>query len=157
MNREMRLGFVIRTLSILIKREIDNMEERTYGETITGTNRFILLHLAHNRDRDIFQRDLEEVFSVRRSTMSSILQRMEDKGLLTRSPVTYDARLKKIELTQKGITLHRQMEDSVDRMEERLIRGLSAEESDTLLALLRKVRLNIEQEDPEIQEKGPIS
>ncbi|MBQ8735509.1 MAG: metallophosphoesterase [Bacteroidaceae bacterium] len=32
-----------------------------------------------------------------------------------------------------------------------------AEESDTLLALLRKVRLNIEQEDPEIQEKGPIS
>ncbi len=157
MNREPRLGFLIRILSILIKREVDNLEEKTYGQTITGTNRFILLHLAHNSDRDIFQKDLEEVFSVRRSTMSSILQRMEEKGLLTRSAVDYDARLKKIELTEKGRTLNRQMEASIDDMEEKLIRGLSDEETQTLLTLLHKVRCNVEQDENQIEKKGPIS
>ena len=150
MNRETRLGFMIRTLSILIKREVDNLEEETYGETITGTNCFILLHLARNGDRDIFQRDLEEVFSVRRSTMSSILQRMEEKGLLTRRTVHSDARLKKIELTEKGKRLHRQMEDSIDRMEDKLIQGLSEEETSMLLTLLSKVKQNVEQDEHKI-------
>ena len=106
----------------------------------------LLLHLAHNTDRDIFQRDLEEVFSVRRSTMSAILLRMEEKGLLTRTSVGHDARLKKITLTEKGERLHKQMERSVDAMEEKLIVGLSHEEQTLLFALLEKVRWNLEDE-----------
>lgn len=146
MNQTPRLGFEIKTISNLIKREIDHYEEETYGENITGTNRYILLHLAHNTDRDIFQRDLEEVFSVRRSTMSAILLRMEEKGLLKRTSVDYDARLKKITLTEKGERLHKQMERSVDAMEEKLIVGLSHEEQTLLFALLEKVRCNLEDE-----------
>lgn len=146
MNKMLRVGFEIRTISNLIKREVDHLEEKTYGETITGTNRYILLHLAHNRDRDIFQRDLEEVFLVRRSTMSAILLRMEGKGLLKRTSVDHDARLKKITLTEKGLCLHKQMEHSIDEMEERLVSGLSPEEGKELLALLEKVRNNLENE-----------
>ena len=93
MNQTPRLGFEIKTIANLIKREIDHYEEETYGENITGTNRYILQHLAHNTACDIFQKDLEEVFSVRRSTLSAILLRMEEKGLLKRTSVDYDARL----------------------------------------------------------------
>ena len=146
MNQTPRLGFEIKTVANLIKREIDHYQEQGYGENITGTNRYILLHLAHNTDRDIFQRDLEEVFSVRRSTMSAILLRMEEKGLLTRTSVGHDARLKKITLTEKGERLHKQMERSVDAMEEKLIVGLSHEEQTLLFALLEKVRWNLEDE-----------
>ncbi len=146
MNKTERIGFEIRAISNLIKRRVDNLEEKTYGQPISGTNRYILLHLAHNRDRDIFQRDLEEVFSVRRSTMSAILLRMEEKGLLIRTAVDYDARLKKITLTEKGECLHMQMERSIDEMEESLISGLSPEEEKTLFALLEKVRRNLENE-----------
>lgn len=146
MNKIPRLGLEIRTISNLIKREVDNLEEKTYGETITGTNRYILLHLAHNTNRDIFQKDLEEVFSVRRSTMSAILLRMEEKGLLTRTSVDYDARLKKITLTEKGLCLHTQMERSIDEMEERIASGLSPDEEKVLFALLEKVKNNLENE-----------
>jgi DNA-binding MarR family transcriptional regulator len=146
MNKTPRIGFEIRTISNLIKREVDHLEEKTYEGAISGTNRYILLHLANNRDRDIFQKDLEEVFLVRRSTMSSILLRMEEKGLLTRTSVDHDARLKKITLTEKGLRLHKQMEHSIDEMEDRLSSGLSPEESKTLLALLEKVRHNLEHE-----------
>jgi DNA-binding MarR family transcriptional regulator len=146
MNKTPRIGFEIRTISNLIKREVDHLEEKTYEGAISGTNRYILLHLANNRDRDIFQKDLEEVFLVRRSTMSSILLRMEEKGLLTRTSVDHDARLKKITLTEKGLRLHKQMEHSIDEMEDRLSSGLSPEDSKTLLVLLEKVRHNLEHE-----------
>lgn len=146
MNQTPRLGFEIKTISNLIKREIDHYEVKTYGENITGTNRYILLHLAHNTDREIFQRDLEEVFSVRRSTMSDILLRMEEKGLLVRTSVKRDARLKRITLTKKGERLHQQMKDSVDAMEEKLITGLSHEEQATLHTLLEKLKNNLETE-----------
>ena len=146
MNKTPRIGFEIRTISNLIKREVDYLEEKTYEGAISGTNRYILLHLANNRDRDIFQKDLEEVFLVRRSTMSSILLRMEEKGLLTRTSVDHDARLKKITLTEKGLRLHKQMEHSIDEMEDRLSSGLSPEDSKTLLVLLEKVRHNLEHE-----------
>jgi DNA-binding MarR family transcriptional regulator len=146
MNKTPRIGFEIRTISNLIKREVDHLEEKTYEGAISGTNRYILLHLANNRDRDIFQKDLEEVFLVRRSTMSSILLRMEEKGLLIRTSVDHDARLKKITLTEKGLRLHKQMEHSIDEMEDRLSSGLSPEESKMLLALLEKVRHNLEHE-----------
>jgi DNA-binding MarR family transcriptional regulator len=78
--------------------------------------------------------------------MSSILLRMEEKGLLTRTSVDHDARLKKITLTEKGLRLHKQMEHSIDEMEDRLSSGLSPEDSKKLLALLEKVRHNLEHE-----------
>ena len=146
MNERPRVGFEIRTIFNLIKREVDHLEEETYGQHISVTNRYILLHLAHNHDRDIFQKDLEEVFMVRRSTMSAVLLRMEEKGLLKRTSVEHDARLKKITLTERGMQLYQEMEHSIDNMEGRMISGLSSEEEATLLSLLEKVRTNLENE-----------
>ena len=53
---------------------------------------------------------------------------------------------KKITLTEKGLCLHKQMEHSIDEMEDRLSSGLSPEDSKKLLALLEKVRHNLEHE-----------
>jgi DNA-binding MarR family transcriptional regulator len=83
---------------------------------------------------------------VRRSTMSAVLLRMEEKGLLKRTSVEHDARLKKITLTERGMQLYRKMEHSLDKMEGRMISGLSAEEEATLLSLLEKVKTNLENE-----------
>ena len=43
----------------------------------------------------MFQRDVEQVFSLSRSTATGILQQLEEKGLLRRESVPSDARLKK--------------------------------------------------------------
>lgn len=50
-------------------------------------NGWVIVYLAHNSDRDVFQRDLEERFNVRRSTVSNILSLMEKKGLIKRESV----------------------------------------------------------------------
>lgn len=132
MEENRRLGFEIKTLSNLLKREIGSSRGGKYVANATGTNGFVIGYLAENADRDVFQRDLEKKFSVRRSTMSNIIMRMEKKGFLVRVPVEYDARLKKLILTEKGWEIHATMESAVTDAEKKLTRGLSEEEIELL-------------------------
>ncbi len=147
MNESDHLGFYIRTISNLIQREVDKQEAEKGEDALTGINRFIIRHLARHRQEDVFQKDLEEIFSARRSTMSVVLLRMEAKGLLIRTPVDYDGRLKKITLTEKGERLHEEMEHSIVDLEEKLMQGFSPDEKTALLMMLRRVRHNMESEE----------
>ncbi len=148
MKETNHLGYHIRTLSNLIQREVDKQEaEKEDGDALTGINRFILRYLADRREQDVFQRDLESIFSARRSTMSVILGRMEQKNLILRAPVDYDARLKKITLTAKGEQLFLEMEHSIEELENKLMQGFSSAEKEMLLSQLRRVRSNLESKE----------
>ena len=95
MKGERHVGGEIRMLSNLIKRCMDDgMPPET-----TGMQGWIIGFLHRNEDRDMFQRDVEAEFNIRRSTATGILQLMEKNGFLLREPVAYDARLKKLVLT----------------------------------------------------------
>ena len=138
------IGFDIRTLSILIKRYIDGSATKQYVDNLTGTHGWVIGYLYENRNRDVFQRDLQEQFSIRRSTVTGILQLMEKNGLITRQSVDEDARLKKIVLTPKAIEQHEQIHRSIRKVEEQLSEGLTPEEKQTFLELCDKIRRNIE-------------
>ena len=144
MENSCRVGFEIKTVSNLLKREIGNSGSGKYVADATGTNGFIIAYLAENAGGDVFQRDLEKQFSVRRSTLSNIVMRMEQKGFLIRTPVSHDARLKKLTLTEKGWKIHSIMEGAVDEAEAKLVRGLSDEEIHLMVSLLRQMRRNLE-------------
>ncbi len=140
------VGGKIRLISNLLRREVGGSESGKYVDEATGTNAFVIGYLASHTEEDVFQRDLEEWFSVRRSTMSGILLRMEEKGFLVRTAVPYDARLKKLTLTEKGWRVHEMMLGAIDAAEEKLLCGLSEEEVETLTVLLEKLRQNLENE-----------
>ncbi len=144
MAEPLRIGPQIKVLSNLLMREIGNHACVKSADEATGNNMFIIRYLAQRKDEDVFQKDLEEFFSVRRSTMSNIVLRMEQKGFLIREPVLYDRRLKKLVLTEKGENLHAMMEFIVFQTEEKLTSGFSEEEKEMLFRLLEKLRQNLE-------------
>lgn len=144
MENNRRLGFEIKTVANLLKREIGGSRRGKYVANATGTNGFIIAYLAEHTGCDVFQRDLEKEFSVRRSTMSNIILRMEQKGFLIRTPVAHDARLKKLTLTEKGWEIHSIMEGAVDEAEAKLMLGLSGEEIEQMYSLLARMRRNLE-------------
>lgn len=117
-----------------------------YVEDATETNGFIIGYLADHAQEDVFGRDLEEHFSVRRSTMSNIILRMEQKGFLTRTPVPYDARLKKLTLTDKGWQIDAVMQTAIRDTEQKICRGFSEEETEILMSFLKRIRENLEEE-----------
>ncbi len=138
------LGFDIRTLSLLIKRFIDDNGNKQYVDNLTGMHGWVIGYLYENRDRDIYQRDLESQFSIRRSTATGILQLMEKNDLIHRVPVESDARLKKLVLTEKALDLHKMVEADRERTEEKLIQGIDKEELEVFRRVLKKMIQNME-------------
>lgn len=144
MEHRDEIGFQIRTLSNLIKRQVDQTVFQGREKPATGMQGWVVGYLYHNRDKDVFQRDLQEQFSIRRSTVTGILQLMEKNGLITRASVEQDARLKKITLTPKAIEMHEQIGRGIQAVENKISAGLTPEEKKTFIELCEKIRANIE-------------
>ncbi len=146
MEDKREIGFQVHTLSHLIKRMADQIVFPEEVVQCTGMHGWMIGYLYENQDREIFQRDIQERFMIRRSTVTGILQLMEKNGLITRTPVKDDARLKRIQLTPKAIKLHQQVQAGIREMERRLSQNLTEEEKETFLTLCEKIKAGIEEE-----------
>lgn len=133
-------GRVIGMVSNQIKRQLD---ESTSHSTLTGMQgRF--LHCILAQQQEVFQKDLEEEFNLRRSTATGILQLMEKGGLLYRESVDYDARLKKIVVTQKGLEMKEQVVESIHILETKLCRGIDADDLAVFYRVMEQMSKNLE-------------
>ncbi len=139
------IGAQFKQLSNLMKRQVDEALVRAGIDQVTGMQGWKLGYIAHRQDQPIFQRDLEEEFRIRRSTATGILQLMEEKGLLERRPVEWDARLKQICLTPKSLAIHQAIETQIRLVENDLASCLTPEELKQLCAILSKLRRHLEE------------
>lgn len=144
MSHEHAVGMEILRISTLMRRYADNSAELRQSYNITGSNGWILGFLYDHEGEDIYQRDLEEAFSVTRSTVSKVVKLMESKGLIRRESVFHDARLKKLILTEKGREVHQLAAKGNQQLEERLEKGFSPSEKEQMLVFLRRVTENLE-------------
>lgn len=149
MERNKYIFFEMNRCARLIKRHIDNDPEaaRSNVEKLTGAHGWAIGFFYHNRDRDVFQRDFEKECNVRRSSATQMLKRMEKKGMIKRVGVDYDARLKKIVLTERAVEIQKTIDEKFAELEERLKEGISEEELRTFFTVLSKIRKNIGEED----------
>lgn len=146
MDRREEIGFQLHRLSRLTKRLVDRETHAQGEDQISGIQGWIIGYLYENQGKDVFQRDLQAHFSVRRSTVTGLLQLMEKKGLITRSSVAQDARLKKIQLTPRAIQHHERIVTSIQSVENRISQGLTPQERKTFLSLCEKIAQNLEGE-----------
>lgn len=144
MEHSKTVGFEVRTLSNLIRRYIDNSPTKKKMSNITGIHGWVIGFLYSHGDEDVFQRDVEEEFEIRRSTATAILQLMEKNQLITKEPVTYDARLKKLVLTQKAIEMHQKVVTEINHLEHKMTQGITGEEMDAFFKTIEKIKKNIE-------------
>lgn len=137
------IGFELRTLNNMIHRQILGSKNIRYVNELTCATGWIIGFLAYNIDSDVFQRDIEKEFTIRRSTASKCLSLMEQNGLLKREPVDYDARLKKLVLTDRALELNELVERDMQEIEEKIEEGLTEEEISTLLNIINKIKKNL--------------
>ena len=113
------------------------------GEELTGINARILAFIDA-AGTDVFQRDLEEAFDVRRSTVSHVVRRMEQKGLLRRESDPRDGRLKRLVLTERSRARCRAVCEDMQALEDRAMSCLTPGELETLRALLSRISRALE-------------
>lgn len=131
-------------LANMIKRYIDKSSGVKYVEECAGSNHWVLAYLFQNAGKDVFQKDLEEAFSLRRSTVSKSIKAMEQRGLIYRESVDYDARLKKLVLTPKAEKLNKIVKDDMIRVADKVTEKLSDEQIKQLLGILKTIKQNFE-------------
>ncbi len=102
-----------------------------------------LHYLRSHKDEDVFQKDLEAAFSISGATVTNILKVMEKEGLITRVSTEKDARLKKLEMTEKGIQYDKVAHANVIRLEEGMEKGFTEEEITRFRAYLDRLTQNI--------------
>lgn len=73
------------------------------------------------------------------STITGILDRMENKGLLKRTPDPGDRRALKVVLTEAGSALQEPIDKIISEANEEVMEGLSLSERETLNILLGKL------------------
>jgi DNA-binding MarR family transcriptional regulator len=118
---------------------------RLHGVALCDTTMLhgrIIKYLCEKEDQDVFQRDIESLLDIRRSTATTILKCMEKNGLITRTSVSSDARLKKLCLTDKARGLHEQIADEFESVEALARCGLGQQELDCFFDVLEKIRHN---------------
>jgi MarR family transcriptional regulator, lower aerobic nicotinate degradation pathway regulator len=82
---------------------------------------------------------LSAVIAFDRSTLGSVIERLEAKKFVERKPAPEDRRVKLLYLTRSGAAILREIMPSVDRAQARMLQPLKPADRKTLLALLEQL------------------
>ena len=141
MEKPFRIGGEVRRLSLLIKRRIDADPVFTEQNKVTGTHGYILGFICRKNELNetVYQKDIEQAFSIRRSSATEILNTMENNGLIERTPCIEDKRQKRLIVTEKGITTHKTIISRLNAIDEEIRQAITQEEFDAFKSIITKL------------------
>lgn len=134
------VAHLIKVASNEISRGINTFAAK-YG--LTGTQVQIIHYLAEHHNTEIYQKDIEKEFNIRRSTATNILKTMEKDELIIRRSVKSDSRLKRIVLSDKS----KEMQDAIDKFmtdnDQKILSTLGTLERHSFVRALKKIPLKL--------------
>lgn len=144
--KNMHMGRLIHMLSHQMKRDASSIVSTIQNDELTIMQKhvlkFILLESLH---RNLYQKDIEEEFQIRKSTVTGILKLMEKHGYICRESVQKDARLKKVVPTAKAEALRPSIMEHIRHAEMNLTQGISEEDILICKKALCQMYHNLEQ------------
>lgn len=150
-------GALLNQTSRLIRRALDARINAEVSSELSGVRGMVLGDIvrAERQGRDVYQRDIEQWFNIRRSSVTAMLQGMEQDGFITRCSVEKDARLKRLAATPKGVAYHDRIRASIDRFEQDLQQGLTPEEMAAARVVLNQILHNAQSIEAEAKQSTP--
>ncbi|WP_270507493.1 MarR family winged helix-turn-helix transcriptional regulator [Paraclostridium sordellii] len=144
-KNKLKLGLDISKIHHIISRKMDASVINAIDDNLTISQAYVIDFISiEDKNKEIFQKDLEREFDLKRSSVSLMLNNMEKSDLIERVPVTEDARLKKIVLTEKSKKIYEKISIAIDSIENRLSEDITQEEIEVFQRVLEKIRNNLE-------------
>lgn len=137
------LGLEIRTLSNLIYNKLNQMTMET--ENLTIHQCWILQHLTDNAGKEVYQKDIERLFSIKRSTANQMLRTMESRGYIRRTVSDGDARRNILTVTGEGVAACEHIVKGQQQFLLKLHGDIPERELEQFQTTLRKLWRNIAQ------------
>ncbi len=133
------IGRELKKTSLLMKRTMGLRIRNIAGTDITAFQMDVIFFIQHS-ERDIFQKDLEKEFGLKRPTVSLGLNHMEELGLIERRSVESDARLKKITITKRALDIVEKAGMVVDNFEKSIQEKFNNDEIENLMHCFEKLQ-----------------
>ncbi|NLW53090.1 MAG: winged helix-turn-helix transcriptional regulator [Tissierellia bacterium] len=141
-NQRRHIGRNIREVLNMFRRNIEYAANESGITVVQGR----LLHYINvtGKNKEVYQKDIETEFNIRRSSASEMLQKLENKGLIVRLADPKDKRVKKIILTNRGEKLENTVFSQVCNYEKELVKDIPEEKIDIFLEVLDSIKNNLE-------------
>ncbi len=139
---ERKITYEIKSLDNYIKRIIIN-KGKNINSCPMSSIQLAIIHYLIESDKDVYQKDLEKRFDLRRSTISGILKTMEKHKIIIRVDSSIDARVKKIILSDESRDFHKKMLTTFKKLDNTLIEGISEHELKIFFDVIDKMKHNI--------------
>lgn len=110
---------------------------------LTGTQMSVIDFIARHNHHQVSQRAIEEEFNIRRSTTTTILQRMSKRQLITRSSSNTDRRQKIVQLSPQGEKMVPIVQRYIEEHDHQLLANYSEQE----IAQFRQMLIEISEEN----------
>lgn len=140
---EHRIGMEIRVLSKYMGRYLDDIHG--IDCMLSGPQGLILIYLCEN-DEEVYQKDIEKHFNIRRSTATGLLNSLEKNGYITKEPVENDKRMKKIKATEHAYSTVEKIDNHVIQLEKIMLDGIDEKEVKQFRNTISKMTLNLVKE-----------
>ena len=119
-------------------------DENLQKEGITVSQLRVIAYISRHNDCPVYQKELEDQFGIRRSSVTGILQNMEKSGLLVRSGSKEDARVKIVSLTEKGVELDEKLKSYIQSLESEMMKDFTEAEKELLRNFLLRMLENLD-------------
>lgn len=103
------------------------------------------LYFQSRQEKKVLQKELEEEFKIRKSSVTSVIQILEKKGLVRRISVQRDARQKELVLTEEGIAVQEMVLKRLDELEDMVNEVMTPEERELWLVCIQKIETRLEE------------
>lgn len=120
---------------------LSNQTRRIFNLSTNNTGvqtRVLCFVLDNYLDRDIYQKDIQKALNIGGSTISALLKKMENNGMIKRKRVAEDDRLKKIVPRSCTIMMKEKLNQDIQNIEKKLLSEISEEELVIYLKVTKK-------------------
>lgn len=140
-----RRGNFLYTLNSIRQRLFAYLESELARQGIRGItpSHGDILHILYKKG-PLHLRDLTELSLKDKSTLTTVISRLEENGYVTRVRDDNDKRLVNIRFTEKAETIKPALQEISEKMNSQLFEGLSEEEKNTLFNLMSRISHNAE-------------
>ena len=126
---------IVRTANLL-----GGMGAALFRQSDLTEAQFNVLFLLNVKQHEVTQSDLGKRLVVTRASITSVLDKLEGKGLVVRKSVPGNRRINHVEITEQGRRLLAEVEPLYRQGIHRAMAVLSERECKTLIAYLERVR-----------------
>ena len=131
-----------------ISNRLRNRSQEVHTQLGIGSAQGKILNyvLVESEAHSVYQKDLEREFGLRPSTVTEMLNALEQKKLIQRVSDEWDGRYKKIVFTEKARSMKDRIRQEVEETEHLLLQGITEQEKQEFLRIAGKMLQNLEAE-----------